>query len=769
MGSLTDQEEKRIADDGDELVAVVKAKVGEWFAWSGPWIKEARESYDFVAGQQWTEEEKTQLESAKRIPIVMNRIAAFVRGVCGLEVSNRQEVRYMPREQGDAAPNEVINAAAAWVRDECYAADEESESFRDMVITGMGWVETRMDYENDPEGMIFIERRDPLRCAWDMSASKRGLTDASWVAHWQDYTQAEFETLWPDKAEDISATLWPDEGAQGQPHDADRAPWYSNDEINTPLKNHVRVVRFQYYKTTVAYKVEDFNGQVIELDAAKFKRVLPFVKARGLKFAKIKRREYRQCFVAGDTLLDDIPLGVSGFTLRCLTGTRDRNKGFWYGLVRDAKDPQKWANKFFSLQIDIMSTSSKGGLMAETNAFEDNRAAEEAWANPHAVLWTQPGALQSGKIQLRPTQAIPPQLQQMLSTALEALPQVMGINLEFLGLADRAQAGVLEHQRKQAAITTLAEFFSALRLYRIQQGRILLEFINQFLSDGRLIRVVGAEGEKYVPLMKQEGFTKYDTIVDEAPSSPDVKGRAWMALSEIMPAMLKIGMPVPPEVLDYAPIPSSLTMKWKALLNAEKQQQQQQLPPEHMQAMQQMGEQMQKLTEENQKLKTDRSLKQMELQAQREEAMQKLAMEKEEAVATLQLKREIAEYDAQLKALAHNSDAEIQNAKLMAETEAKFKRLDAERTEREKRAEMERETTQQSSEGSDDSGLKASIDALTRQVMAMAGEEKKDDPKSVQMVYGKDGSLTEAVLTKTDGKIVRVKVARSGKPTKMKE
>lgn len=764
MGSLTAEETEKVRGSEDELVKLVKDKVKQWMDWSGDWVAEARQAYGFVAGDQWTDDERSAMEAQGRVPIVMNRLAAFVRGVCGLEASNRQEVRYTPREQGDVAPSEVINAAAKWVRDGCNAEDEESDAFRDMIICGMGWTETRLSYDEDPEGQCLIDRRDPLKCAWDTAATKRGLADASWVAQWQDYTKAEFEATWPDKFEEVGAAMWPDDSGFGEVHNQDKAKWYSNTAISAPAKDHVRVVQFQYWKTKVSYRVEDFNGQVIEMEADKFKRVLPFVQQRGLKFAKMIKREYRQCFIAGDTLLEDVALPGSGFTLKAMTGIRDRNAGCWYGLVRDGIDPQKWANKFFSLQIDIMSTSSKGGLMAENNAFEDRAKAEEDWANPRSIIWTQPGALQEGKVQPRPQQMIPPQINQMMSMAIESLPQILGINLEFLGMANRAQAGILEQQRKQSAITTLAEFFSSLRLYRQQQGKVLLEIINNFLSDGRLVRIVGQTGEQYVPLTRQPDFMKYDVIVDEAPASPDVRGRAWMALSEMMPAMMKMGAPIPPEVLDYAPIPSSLSAKWKQMLNQASQQPQ--LPPEHMRAMQQMQEQAQKLAQENQQLKMDRSLKQMDLQAQREEAMQKLQLQQMEATETLKLKRDIAEYDAQLKMLEANSAAELQNQKIMAEIEAKFEVLRADA----KYRDMERERTESSEIRANESGLgeiKKAIADIAGSIAEIRSveqrEEKAGEPKAIQMIYSKNGSLTEAVLTKDDGKTVRVKVGRTNK------
>src|SRR5690606_6009535 len=85
------------------------------------WRTQAREDYDFVAGEQWSAEDKQKLIDQMRPCVTFNRIAPIVDAVSGSEVNNRQEVRYIPREMGDVGVNELLTGAAKWVRDECDA------------------------------------------------------------------------------------------------------------------------------------------------------------------------------------------------------------------------------------------------------------------------------------------------------------------------------------------------------------------------------------------------------------------------------------------------------------------------------------------------------------------------------------------------------------------------------------------------------------------------------------------------------------------------
>ena len=108
------------------------------------WRDEAEEDFDFVAGNQYSREEKEHLQDSLRPIITFNRVDPIIRSVSGSEISARQEGKYMPREMGDAKANDVLTQAAQWFRDQSEAEDEESDAFLDSSICGIGWTETRV-------------------------------------------------------------------------------------------------------------------------------------------------------------------------------------------------------------------------------------------------------------------------------------------------------------------------------------------------------------------------------------------------------------------------------------------------------------------------------------------------------------------------------------------------------------------------------------------------------------------------------------------------
>src|ERR1700748_1733278 len=85
------------------------------------WRKAAREDFAFTSGDQLSETDKQKLRAMNRPPIAMNGREPIIDSVAGAEVANRQEVRFIPRKQGDVQVNEVLTSAARWFRDQCDA------------------------------------------------------------------------------------------------------------------------------------------------------------------------------------------------------------------------------------------------------------------------------------------------------------------------------------------------------------------------------------------------------------------------------------------------------------------------------------------------------------------------------------------------------------------------------------------------------------------------------------------------------------------------
>jgi hypothetical protein len=540
------------------------------------WRSQADKCYAFYAGDQWEEEDRLIMEDEReRQAVTFDRITRTINAVSGFEIQNRQEIRYYPREMGDVQVSEVMSSAVKWVRHQCDADHEDSEAFMDMLICGMGWSDIYLDADAK-EPNIVQERTDPLECLWDPKAKKKNLEDSKWRARIKAITKMELEQRWPDADLGLASAGTKYLDYSVTPRDVTPPRYQEENQTGTTTgETEFELVEFYWWEYEQYYQVLDINGQLIDISAEQWKsKVKEYTEENGLKWTKRRRKKYRKMQLVGKEILEiDDALSQDDFTLQCMTGMRCRNDNTWFSLISLMMDPQRWANKWLSELLHISNSNAKGGLLAESDAFENVRQAEDSWSRADSITWLQPGGL--AKIQQKDIGQIPAGVDRLLQYALEAIDSVSGVNPEMLGLVDRDQPGIIEESRKRAGLTMTSIFFDAMRLYHKRVGRVLMEIIRQYIADGRLVRVVGEEGGQYVPLMKDQLALEYDVIVDEAPTSPNVKDKTFAALMQILPMAIQAGITVPPEVLEYAPLPESLIQKWKQQLNPESTPEQQ--------------------------------------------------------------------------------------------------------------------------------------------------------------------------------------------------
>jgi hypothetical protein len=555
-----------------------------------------------------------------------------------------------------------------------------------MTICGMGWTCAEMDYEVNPDGDGKVVRRDPTLMRWDPAARRKNLADRKWTQADYWMTKDAIQERWPDAdVEALTALSKPQD--RKKPHDATEAWKYSKDASGAEQYNDQwRVVHHVERFTQTVFRVADpFDGKLKSFSKSELDNLDTKLEAIGQpklsdSAQRLQQRVFWEAWVVGKVVL---ACGVAkvqkDFQYQAMTCFRERETGFWFGLVRLMIDPQRYANRMASLLMSILSTGAKGGLLYETGAFVNPQKAKKDWARWDSAIELTEGAIAGQKVQPKVPVQLPQGAVDFMQFAITSIRDVTGANIEMLGMRQEDQPGIVEDMRTKAGLTILAGVFDAMRLYRKRQGIVLAEFVTKFLSDGRLIRIWGQQGQEFIPLVRNPEVTEYDVVVDESPASRDVKEKTYAVLGPMIPGLMQMQVPIPPEVMDYLPIPESLAMQFKKGLMQKMQQPPQ--PPIELLKIQAKGEADKQVAEF--KAQADQQIEAVRAQAQREaeaarmqadiqisnvEARIKAATEQARDQSQMALEREKAQLQM---------DVEYRKAALQSETQIKIAQIGA--------------------------------------------------------------------------------------------
>jgi len=568
---------------GDDLLRRIKRWYKDDIGKATRWRKEAREAYKLRDGDQWSDEDKVKLAAEERPAIVFNRIGPTIDVVCGLETNQRQDISCKQRGLEDAHVAECGTALIEWARDQCEAEEAESDAFNDVLTGGMGWLEVRVD--DMGETQVVEGNIDPFEMVWDSSAKARNLSDGRHVLRARELDlDAAREMFGADKERRALHATWATDTGEGGTTSDNRHDYDQTVPGGDDGGTKVTIVEAQWYEIkpivlitypqigedgqpVLAEQGKPVPGKVEELAPDKADMVVERSAMLGvipISVRPTKKRCAYNVFVGGELLSDPDELPSRGdLAYQAITGKWDKAKGYPYGIVRAATDPQRWANKVRVQTLHILNTTAKNTILHEEGAFLDEEDAKLQIAKAGGVVKVQTGALTGGRITKWDNQPFQPGYSQFVQEADHAIGSVTGINPELLGMQDREQAGVLEETRKKAAVTILAAFFDNLRKCRKTIGALLVNYTSSgILPIEDLERAVGPELAPVLPQLMEPGALKFDIIVDESPASTNAKERGWAAIQQLMPMLLKMEekKPLPTEVwaeiIRFMPLPS---------------------------------------------------------------------------------------------------------------------------------------------------------------------------------------------------------------------
>ena len=586
----------------------------------GPWIKQAHEDLRFAAGEQWDKAGLERMKLQRRPALTFNQIAPLVDTVTGNEITNRFEPHFLPRTvnqpqqpgagmqpapvfpgANDQPVVDVVSQVVRYYRDKSLAGHEESQSFRQTAICGVGCVEVTYDVSKDPKGVIATRHVCIKEMAWDPTSKSQNLEDAQYVMRYRWIPRATAEHLYGEGVGQGQDKDSPEELGAAMPAGVEHghSPWYfSGDQcfINKD-RNQVLVTEYQWIEQEPVYVVRgDGQGPRI-IDAAEYQNLqinMEQAAAAGQPLQLQVESSTRPCvyqafFVGQQMVREPEKLNTGGkFTFRFMTGFRDDSGPFtyWRGIVHRIKDPQRWANVFLSSMVNQVSRNPKGNLLVPKGAFKNAEEAKNLWAAAGSMLEVEnPRAL--GDIKHFSQPPLPPAAHDLVQLCWNVIPQLTGVSpyMSGSGIDDLRRTPSSSIQAmQQAGMTVLSPLFDGLSRYKKSVGELYLSLIRNYLDDGVVVRIVDQPTAQYVHFFKDEMAHDYDVVVHENPSSPSAKANVWKTFTDqgLLQMLMQYG-PLPPSIADLIPdLPENVrndlrnTFAQAAQMMAAQQQQPQQ-------------------------------------------------------------------------------------------------------------------------------------------------------------------------------------------------
>lgn len=234
------------------------------------WLKEACEMQRLYDGDQWADQDKAKLKERNRPALVFNRVAPMVDVVVGSEASAGLEGKFVPRTvtnrpqmptDDDTMTADIANEANRYFRQVAGAEYEENKAKADLARVGMGWTNTRIDTETDPEIMIAIERVPWKQMLWDPNARKQNLLDGEYVICEQILSKTSFDARWPGKIDQVETGVKNSTDVMGvSTRNADYETTRISSDKSLWEKNQVRVCEYQWSILESYWRVMDVQG-----------------------------------------------------------------------------------------------------------------------------------------------------------------------------------------------------------------------------------------------------------------------------------------------------------------------------------------------------------------------------------------------------------------------------------------------------------------------------------------------------------------------------
>ena len=537
-------------------------------------VARLNEDYYLGGGLQWSDKDRAYLESLNRPAQEDNQIFPAVNTAIGLQLQSRADIAFKPRgSQADEATAEVLTKVTMQICDDIKYSWLESQIFADGMIMQRGFLDFRIEFDENMQGNIVCHELDPMDVLIDPDAQSydpEGWQDVI-VMRWMTVDDIE-ELYGADKAREVERVIDTTTGTYESDEDYSERSRFG-EELDVALSGgydledevkRILVVDRQYKKLEMQKVVILPSGQIIAADLVT-KDQIAAIQGQGGCCSRRMTRRIRWTVTTADIVLHDEWSPYTTYTI--IPYFPYFRRGRTRGMVDNARSPQELHNKSISQFLHILNTSANSGWRVEQGSITNMAVSdlENVGAKTGLVIEFKEGATPPEKIQ--PNQ-MPQGLDRLIDRTEMAIKQVTGMSDAMQGLNGPEVAGIAIQSKQYMGQTQLGGPLDNLARTRHLVAMKLLALIQGFYTEERLLMITDNSDltqTKYEPLVinqqTPEGLVindltigEFDVVVTDMPTQATFSDNQFAQAME----MREKGIAIPdPAVIEM----SSLTKK----------------------------------------------------------------------------------------------------------------------------------------------------------------------------------------------------------------
>lgn len=561
----------------------------------------------FTAGEQW---DPVVIAQRKGLPcLVINSIPQFTAQLVGDWRENKNGIKVVPSEDGD---EEVASVRSDLIRSIQYQSRADrvfNSAFESMVQCGDGAFRVSVEYARSStfDQDIFLRPiEDALAVVWDRLSVDPTGRDARHVFVDDRLPESEFKRKWPGQDPSTLSTTYRNNLYNGG--------WIS--ETGVRVTEYWRMVE----RDRLLGLFEDGSTHFLDGD-----NMMQIVEKHGSPVrTRISPCLYAQMhLVTGfnilsgpyEYMMNRVPvIRMTGRVVN-ISGRRVR-----FGLVRFMKDAARLKNFWRSVAAEQLGYAPKAQWIATESAVEGREDdIRKAHLSRDPLLVVNDEAIIGQNIQRLEPPA--PQAAILNEAAVNAqdMKDVTGIHDASLGVKSNETSGrAIQARQREGDIASLTYYDNA-NAAVLEAGDVINQLIPQIYDGTRIIRVIGEdEAVKFAkindpndPASPDLSIGNYDVAITTGTSYTTRRVEAAQAMMEaiqVWPQLIQVAGDIIAKAQDW-PGADKLAERLKKTIPPQFLDQeeggQQALTPEQMQQIQM---EVQALMQENQQLKTDKTL-----------------------------------------------------------------------------------------------------------------------------------------------------------------